>query len=104
VADARFAKPLDEQLVRDLAVTHDLVITIEEGSIGGFGAHVMDFMADEGILDSNLKVRAMKLPDTFIEHDSPDAMYKTAGLTCEDIVAVALKALTRNDLDQSVNG
>lgn len=104
VADARFAKPIDEQLVRDLAVSHDLLITIEEGSIGGFGAHIMDLMAHEGMLDGDLKVRAMKLPDVFIDHDSPEAMYQAAGLTADDIVATTLKALARNDLDQSVNG
>ena len=104
VADARFAKPMDEQLIRDLAVSHDLLITIEEGSIGGFGAHVMDHMAGHGMLDGDLKLRSMKLPDTFIDHNSPEAMYETAGLTADDIVATALKALARNDLDQSVNG
>ncbi len=101
VADARFAKPVDEQLIRDLAASHDLVITLEEGSIGGFGAHVMDFLAEEGILDGNLKVRAMKLPDTFQDHGKPEQMYEDAGLNASGIVATVLKALGRNDLGDS---
>jgi len=101
VADARFAKPVDDAMLRDLAASHELVLTIEENSIGGFGAHVMDFYADEGILDGNLKVRAMKLPDVFIEHGKPDQMYEDAGLNASGIVETALKALGRNDLGQS---
>ncbi|WP_373460195.1 1-deoxy-D-xylulose-5-phosphate synthase [Pseudokordiimonas caeni] len=101
VADARFAKPIDHALIRDLAASHDLLITIEEGSIGGFGAHVMDFLAEEGILDGNLKVRAMKLPDIFQDHDKPETMYADAGLDAEGIVATVLKAMGRNDLGQS---
>lgn len=99
VADARFAKPLDQALVNDLAVSHDLVLTIEEGSIGGFGAHVMDYMADEGLLDGNLKVRALKLPDIFQEHGNPEDMYADVGLNADGIVQSVLKALKRNDLD-----
>ena len=102
VADARFAKPVDEQMLRDLAATHDLLITIEEGSIGGFGAHVMDFLAESGISDGALKVRAMKLPDVFIDHGKPEDMYEEAGLNAPGIVAAVLKALGRNDLGQSV--
>lgn len=102
VADARFAKPLDHGLIRDLAATHDVLITIEESSIGGFGAHVMDWMADEGILDGSLKVRAMKLPDIFIDQDKPDAMYESAGLDAKSIVETVLRALGRNDLVEDV--
>jgi 1-deoxy-D-xylulose-5-phosphate synthase len=101
VADARFAKPVDEQMLRDLAATHDLLITIEEGSIGGFGAHVMDFLAEAGISDGALKVRALKLPDIFIDHGKPEDMYEAAGLNASGIVAAVLKALGRNDLGQS---
>ncbi|TNE61288.1 MAG: 1-deoxy-D-xylulose-5-phosphate synthase [Alphaproteobacteria bacterium] len=104
VADARFAKPVDEQLIRNLAASHELVITIEEGSIGGFGAHVMDFMAGEGILDGNLKVRALKLPDVFQDHDKPEKMYAEAGLDAAGIVAAVLKALGRNDVGQADDG
>ena len=101
VADARFAKPVDEHMLRDLAASHDLLITIEEGSIGGFGAHVMDFLAEEGISDGTLKVRSLKLPDTFIDHGKPEEMYEEAGLNASGIVAAILKALGRNDVGQS---
>lgn len=101
VADARFAKPIDHQLIRDLAATHDLVLTVEEGSIGGFGAHVMDFCAEEGILDGRVRVRALKLPDTFIDHGKPEQMYEDAGLNASGIVAAALKALGHNSFGQS---
>lgn len=101
VADARFAKPVDESLLKDLAATHDLLITIEEGSIGGFGAHVMDYLAEEGILDGPLKVRSLKLPDVFQDHDKPEKMYEEAGLDAAGIIAAVLKALGRNDLGQS---
>ena len=87
VADARFAKPIDQDLVRDLASRHEVLITVEEGSIGGFGAFVMQFLADEGLLDGGLKVRAMVLPDTFIDHDKPEKMYGQAGLDAKGIVA-----------------
>lgn len=102
VADARFAKPIDEQLIRDLAASHDLLLTVEEGSIGGFGAHVMDFCADEGILDGRLRVRALKLPDIFIDHGKPADMYEEAGLNASGIVSAVLKALGHNSFDQSV--
>lgn len=101
VADARFAKPIDHQLIRDLAATHDLVLTVEEGSIGGFGAHVMDFCAEEGILDGRVRVRALKLPDTFIDHGKPEQMYEDAGLNASGIVNAALKALGHNSFGQS---
>ena len=101
VADARFAKPVDDALIRKLAASHDLLITIEEGSIGGFGAHVMDFCAEEGILDGNLRVRAIKLPDVFIEHGNPADMYEQAGLNASGIVDTVLKALGHNDYGRS---
>jgi 1-deoxy-D-xylulose-5-phosphate synthase len=93
VADARFAKPLDEELIRNLAENHDVLITIEEGAIGGFGSHVMNFLAEDGLLDGGLKVRSMFLPDEFIDQDSPAAMYEQAGLTAADIACKALGAL-----------
>ena len=93
VADARFAKPMDHELVRQLAVNHEVLITIEEGSIGGFAAHVMQFLASEGLLDEGLKVRPMTLPDRFIDQDSLSEMYDAAGLNAPDIVATALDAL-----------
>ena len=93
VADARFAKPLDEDLVRRLAVEHEVLITIEEGAIGGFAAQVMQSLAMAGILDAGLKIRPMILPDRFIEHDSPAKQYEDAGLSARHIVATALAAL-----------
>ena len=95
VADARFAKPLDQDLIRSLAREHEVLITIEEGAIGGFGAHVMQFLAWEGLARSGLKFRPMILPDRFIDHDSPERMYEAAGLDSKSIVATALNALGR---------
>ena len=95
VADARFAKPIDEDMVRRLAANHEVLITIEEGSIGGFASHVLQFLATEGLLDRGLKVRPMVLPDTFIDHDKPEKMYERAGLSAAGIVATALSALGR---------
>jgi 1-deoxy-D-xylulose-5-phosphate synthase len=95
VADARFAKPLDEDLVRRLAANHEVLITIEEGSIGGFASHVLHFLATSGLLDRGLKVRPMVLPDEFIDHDKPEKMYERAGLGTAGIVATALGALGR---------
>lgn len=95
VADARFAKPIDTALVRQLAADHEVLITVEEGSRGGFGAHVLHYLAEEGLLDHGLKVRTMCFPDRFIEHDKPDAQIAMARLTPEDIVETALKALGR---------
>jgi 1-deoxy-D-xylulose-5-phosphate synthase len=96
VADARFAKPLDTDLLLRLAREHEVLITIEEGAIGGFAAHVLQSLADNGVLDSGLKVRAMLLPDIFIDQDSPTAMYATAGLDTKGIVAKAFEALGQN--------
>jgi 1-deoxy-D-xylulose-5-phosphate synthase len=95
VADARFAKPLDTDLIRRLAREHEVMITIEEGSAGGFGAHVMQFLAWDGLLDRGLKFRPMTLPDRFIDQDTPEKMYEAAGLDAKSIVAAALGALGR---------
>src|SRR5439155_20478777 len=96
VADARFAKPLDTDLLLRLAREHEVLITIEEGAIGGFGAHVLHTLAESGVLDRGLKVRAMVLPDIFIDQDSPAAMYAKAGLDAKGIVAKAFQALGQN--------
>ena len=93
VADARFAKPLDRNLILDLARTHEALITIEEGSIGGFGSHVAHLLAEEGIFDTGLKFRSMVLPDTFIDHASPEAMYRAAGMDAAQIEAKVLQTL-----------
>ena len=95
VADARFTKPLDEDLVRRLAREHEVLITIEEGAIGGFASHVMQFLALNGELDHGLKFRPMTLPDRFINHGKPDGMYEDAGLRAPNIVCTALAALGR---------
>lgn len=105
VADARFAKPLDVEMIRKLALNHDILITIEEGSIGGFGSHVLDYLSNEGLLEHGLKVRTLKLPDTFIDQGSPNDMYEEAGLTAKDIVRTALHALGHNDTNTTkING
>uniref|UniRef100_UPI0003706C31 1-deoxy-D-xylulose-5-phosphate synthase n=2 Tax=Novosphingobium nitrogenifigens TaxID=378548 RepID=UPI0003706C31 len=96
VADLRFVKPLDEELIRRLAVTHEVVVTIEEGSIGGLGAHVLTMASDEGLTDAGLKIRTMRLPDLFQDHDSPDRQYDEAGLNAPHIVDTVLKALRHN--------
>ena len=96
VADARFAKPLDADLIDRLARTHEVLITIEEGSVGGFGAFVLHHLADAGLLDGGLKVRTMVLPDTFIDQDKPEKMYADAGLDAVAIVAKVLAALGRD--------
>ena len=95
VADARFAKPLDTDLINRLVREHEVLITIEEGAIGGFGSHVLQHLATTGQLDSGLKIRPMILPDVFLDHDSPNAQYETAGLNARHIVATALAALGR---------
>ena len=97
VADMRFAKPLDEELIRRLAASHEVVITIEEGSIGGLGAHVLTMASDAGLTDGGLKIRTMRLPDTFQDHDSPDKQYDTAGLNAPHIVETVLRALRWNE-------
>ena len=93
VADARFAKPLDTDLVRRLAREHEVLITVEEGAIGGFGSFVLHELAHAGLLESGAKVRPMVLPDVFLDQDRPDEQYRRAGLTAADIVAVATQAL-----------
>ncbi|WP_417823531.1 1-deoxy-D-xylulose-5-phosphate synthase [Thalassospira lucentensis] len=93
VADARFAKPLDHQLIADLASNHEVLITIEEGSIGGFGAMVLQHMAGQGLLDHGLKIRTMALPDALMDHDKPEIQYEKAGLDAKAIVKTALGAL-----------
>jgi 1-deoxy-D-xylulose-5-phosphate synthase len=96
IVDARFAKPLDENLIWQLATTHEAIVTIEEGSIGGFGSHVVDFLSKKGLMDSNLKFRSMTLPDIFIDHDTPDNMYKTANLDSKSIEEKVLDVLNSN--------
>ena len=97
VIDARFAKPLDHDLLRKTAQTHELMITLEEGSSGGFGSAVMQFLSDEGLLDTGcLKLRAMTLPDTFQDHDKPERMYEAAGLDAKGIVRKVLDTLGRD--------
>jgi 1-deoxy-D-xylulose-5-phosphate synthase len=95
VADARFAKPLDVDLVLRLAKEHEVLITIEEGAVGGFGSHVLQTLAEHGALDSGLRVRSMTLPDAFIDQDSPAVMYAKAGLDANGIVAKVFEALGR---------
>ena len=97
VADARFAKPLDEELVGRLAREHEVLITIEEGAIGGFASQVMTSLAQNGLLDSGLKFRPLTIPDLFLDHDSPANQYVQAGLSAPDIAATALCALGRED-------
>jgi 1-deoxy-D-xylulose-5-phosphate synthase len=104
VADARFAKPLDEDLVRRLAREHEVVITIEEGSMGGFGAFVLHFLAREGLLDQGLRIRTLTLPDQFQEHDKPEKQYAEAGLTAGAIVSKALQALGMSETGVAVAG
>ena len=96
VADARFAKPIDQKLIMDLCLNHEVLITIEEGSIGGFGSHVFQMLSERGFFDKGLKIRSMILPDQFIDQDTPENMYKTAGLTAEAIEQKVLDALKSN--------
>ncbi len=96
VADARFAKPLDQDLIRRLAAEHEVLITVEENAIGGFAAHVMQFLADAGMFDTGLKMRPMTLPDVFIDHGKPYDQYEQAGLNATHIVDTALQALGYN--------
>jgi 1-deoxy-D-xylulose-5-phosphate synthase len=102
VADARFAKPLDTDLVLRLANEHEVLITVEEGSIGGFGAFVLQTLAENGALDRGLRVRSMVLPDVFIDHDSPNAMYAKAGLDAKGIVAKVFEALGKEHARETV--
>jgi 1-deoxy-D-xylulose-5-phosphate synthase len=102
VADARFAKPLDTDLLLRLAREHEVLITIEEGAIGGFGAHVLQTLAEHGALDRGLKVRAMVLPDVFIDQDAPAAMYATAGLDAKGIMTKVFEALGKDTAAETV--
>jgi 1-deoxy-D-xylulose-5-phosphate synthase len=96
VADLRFAKPLDTDMIEKLMRSHEVVVTVEEGAIGGLGAHVLTFASDEGLTDNGLKVRTMRLPDVFQDQDSPERQYDEAGLNAPDIVATVLRALRHN--------
>ena len=97
VADLRFAKPLDEELIRKLMASHEVIITVEEGSIGGLGAHVLTLASDAGLTDHGLKIRTLRLPDLFQDQDSPEKQYDAAGLNAPQIVETVLKALRWND-------
>ena len=96
IIDARFAKPLDEKLILEVASNHELILTIEEGSIGGFGSHVMKLLSDRGVFDKGLKFRSMFLPDLFIDQDTPEKMYEKAGLNSNSIVEKIEEALKSN--------
>ena len=96
MADARFAKPLDTELLLRLAREHEVLVTIEEGSVGGFGSFVLQALADNGVLDTGCKVRTMVLPDVFQDHDTPAAMYAKAGLDAAGIVAKVFEALGKD--------
>ncbi|MCJ2187111.1 1-deoxy-D-xylulose-5-phosphate synthase [Novosphingobium beihaiensis] len=96
VADLRFAKPLDSDLIRKLMLSHDVVVTVEEGAIGGLGAHVLTMASDEGLTDAGLKIRTMRLPDVFQDQDKPEAQYDEAGLNAPQIADTVLKALRHN--------
>jgi len=97
VAGARFSKPLVEDLIRRLATGHEVLLTIEEGSTGGFAAHVLQFLANKGLLENGLKVRVMTMPDEFIDHNKPDTQYEMARLKAPHIVVNVLTALGRAD-------
>ena len=97
VADARFAKPLDVDLIRDLAKNHEVLLTVEEGSTGGFGGHVLHQLAADGLIDGALKVRTLVLPDRYIDQGKPAAMYAAAGLDADGIVKAVFTALGKND-------
>jgi 1-deoxy-D-xylulose-5-phosphate synthase len=96
VADMRFAKPLDEELIRKLLTSHEVAITLEEGAIGGLGAHVLTMASDAGLTDTGLKIRTMRLPDIFQDQDKPEVQYAAAGLDADGIVDTVLKALRHN--------
>ncbi|OYY91724.1 MAG: 1-deoxy-D-xylulose-5-phosphate synthase [Sphingomonas sp. 28-66-16] len=97
VADLRFAKPLDEALIRKLLTTHEVAVTIEEGAVGGLGAHVLTFASDTGLIDAGLKLRTLRLPDIFQDHDKPEKQYAEAGLDADAIIDSVLKALRWNE-------
>jgi 1-deoxy-D-xylulose-5-phosphate synthase len=95
VADARFAKPLDTALVDRLAREHEVLVTVEEGAVGGFGSQVLNHLATSGALDRGLKVRPLAMPDRFLDHDKPEKQYALAGLDAAGIVAAVFAALGR---------
>jgi len=103
IIDARFCKPLDENLIWQIATDHEAIITIEEGSIGGFGSHVGQFLAEKNLLDSNLKYRSMILPDRFIDHDKPELMYKYAGLDSKSIEVKVFDTLNSKVIIKKIN-
>ncbi|MDB5699912.1 MAG: 1-deoxy-D-xylulose-5-phosphate synthase [Sphingomonadales bacterium] len=98
VADLRFAKPLDVEMIRKLLISHEVAVTVEEASIGGLGAHVLTMASDEGLIDGGLKLRTLRLPDVFQDHDKPELQYKEAGLDADAIVETVLKALRMNSV------
>jgi len=98
LVDARFAKPLDTELITRLAREHEVLITIEEGAMGGFGAFTLEFLARSGLLDTGLKIRNLTLPDIFIDQDTPYQMYEIAGLNAAHIAKAAITALGRGDV------
>ena len=104
IVDARFAKPLDQELILKCAREHEIMITIEEGSIGGFGSHVKNLLAEKGVFDRGLKFRSMTLPDIFIEQDNPKKMYDTAGLNASQISKKVLDILLNKDTIKAVKG
>jgi 1-deoxy-D-xylulose-5-phosphate synthase len=95
-------KPLDLELILKLAREHEILLTIEEGSIGGFGSHVMQTLAEHGMLDGGLRMRSMVLPDEFLDHDSPNAMYARAGLDAKGIVAKVFETLGKDAKTETV--
>ena len=103
IVDARFAKPLDENLIWQVAIDHEAIITIEEGSIGGFGSHVSQFLSEKNLLDNNLKFRSMILPDKFIDHNKPELMYKEAGLDAEAIASKVFDIINSKVILQKQN-
>ena len=104
VADLRFAKPLDEALIRKLLATHEVAVTVEEASIGGLGAHVLTLASDEGLTDAGLKIRTMRLPDTFQDQDKPEKQYDEARLNAPHIVETVLTALRHNSAGMEESG
>ena len=103
VIDARFAKPLDEKLIWQAANEHEILITIEEGSIGGFGSHVSQFLSENNLLDKNLKFRSMVFPDKFIDQDKPEQMYKIAGLDANSIAEKVFDTLNSKVILKKTN-
>ncbi len=103
VADMRFAKPLDLALIRKLALSHEVLLTVEENAVGGFGAHILTYLSDEGLLDQGLKIRSLRLPDVFQDQDNPMKMYDQAGLNAPHMVEAVLTALHHNDVGREAS-